>query len=81
MLYLIFQDAFITFDLIGRSLGTHYFDIKRVDANTMDVYIKNSLLEGFRNIEQFKVTVMIESDINIILFSRRDLKSCCFDII
>lgn len=69
---MIFQDTFITFDLIGTSLGTHYFGIKRVDGNTMDVYIKNSLLEGFRNIQEFKVTVITELAIIIILFSWRD---------
>lgn len=54
-LFALFQTGFITFELRGTSLGAYYFDIRRVSATEIDVYVKTDLRTGFRTITEFTV--------------------------
>ncbi|WAQ95973.1 FAT4-like protein, partial [Mya arenaria] len=48
----------ITFELIGTSLGAYYFDIRRVSNTTVDVFVRNDLMTGFRTRDRFELTIV-----------------------
>ncbi|XP_045166908.2 cadherin-23-like [Mercenaria mercenaria] len=54
------MDSQITFELIlltGDVLGAHYFGISRFDSNSVDIFIRNNLMEGYRNIDTYQLVI------------------------
>lgn len=55
VLFVLQPPGRIMFELIGTSLGAYYFDIRYASNTSLDVIIRNSLLDGFRNINRYSV--------------------------